>query len=257
MDEGEGVGLPIIQYWHDGVAPSEVQKLIDTVREHNPHRPYMRFDEAGAEELIATHFGEREAKVFRACAVPAMQADYFRYCAVHVLGGVWLDTDCRCVASLDALLPEHGGRLFERPDGCMVNCVFAFGSIRHPLLRFAVELVTANIEHRVTEDIFVASGPFIFNVLVRTNRLRSSRWLFDDAREWVGDAAAAEPDRWESYFSLVEEAIGDGAAVVRAFDTVQLVPLSTMQESVIHKASHLPYKQTDAHWMKFSESVYR
>lgn len=104
---------PIIQYWDSGSPPEEVAELIETFREHNPDTPHLVFSESEAERFIAEHFGPREVEAFRACALPAMQADYLRYCAVFALGGIYADADCECHRALQPLVDRsEGGHLF-------------------------------------------------------------------------------------------------------------------------------------------------
>src|SRR5690348_1645791 len=94
--------LPIIQYWHSEQVPEQIAELTATFRDLNPALPHLVFSEAKAEEFIAEHFEAREVAAFRSCAVPAMQADYFRYCAALALGGIYSDVSfyCRCPLEL-------------------------------------------------------------------------------------------------------------------------------------------------------------
>lgn len=78
---------PLIQYWHDVNVPDEIEELFDLVREHNPDMQHMVFDEVSAAAFIEDRFTARELSTFRACAVPAMQSDYFRYCVGHARAG--------------------------------------------------------------------------------------------------------------------------------------------------------------------------
>src|SRR5262245_47838054 len=144
---------PLVQYWHSESIPGYIEDLLATFRDHNPSMRHMVFNEGTATEFIARHYGERELRAFHACAVPAMQADYFRYCAVHVLGGTYVDVDFRCERPLDGLAEFDGmGQLFEREHGGIVNGIFIFTSPRHPVLSLALEIATANIEQRVSQN---------------------------------------------------------------------------------------------------------
>lgn len=107
----DGIRTPLIQYWHQSSVPPSIERLSGSFRAHNPEMRHMVFSEATATDFIEERFGAREAAAFLACAVPAMQADYLRYCAVYALGGMYFDADCRCVASLRPLFDACGGIL--------------------------------------------------------------------------------------------------------------------------------------------------
>src|SRR5262245_58559666 len=122
--------MQIFQYWHSTDVPSYLSPLLDSFRKTNPSASYRLFDEAAADQFIATHYSAREVKAFRTCAVPAMQSDYFRYCAVLASGGAYSDADMLCVANLESLLAYEfkEGALFLRPDNVIMNAFFLFRS---------------------------------------------------------------------------------------------------------------------------------
>jgi mannosyltransferase OCH1-like enzyme len=128
----------------------------------------MIFSEATAKALIEARFGAREVAAFEACAVPAMQADYFRYCAMHALGGFYCDADCDCIGSLLPLL-DADGILVESMGmpGALNNNLFAFRDPGHLFPRLAMDIATAAIENRLSESVAAVTGPFIFNLLWR------------------------------------------------------------------------------------------
>lgn len=238
---------PIVQYWHSGAPPPYIEELLDTFREHNPETPHLVFDAAGAEKLIAVHFGDREAAAFRACAVPAMQADYFRYCAALALGGLYCDADLRCIASLRPDFPRPGeGWLILRPHKAIVNGLFAFGSPGHPLLELTVAIATANIERRRGDSVYMVTGPALWTTLYWAFRLGSFDAFVDEA-----------PDaQWEKYARLCSETIGDYTRLSRAFEGVRVRPVSEIGVFVQSYGLNLPYKETDAHWANFKDRIY-
>jgi hypothetical protein len=225
-------GPAIIQYWDNEEAPAEVAALLATFEAANPDLPHLVFSERRAAELIAERFGPRHAEAFAACAVPAMQADYFRYCALHALGGVYVDADFRCVAPLRPLLDESaGGTLFGRaqlprpwrlakyewreragPYRVIMNSIFAFPSPGHPLLELG------------SFDAFLAY---------------------------------AEGGVLEPYSRPICETVGDHDRVVRAFAGVSLAPEEETRAFVGGSEIPLPYKQTEDHWMNVTASIYR
>jgi hypothetical protein len=239
---------PIVQYWHAEEAPDYIADLFETYDDLNPDRRHLVFSRSSAAAFIDEHFDSRRLRAFEACAVPAMQADYFRYCATLALGGAYCDADSRCVASLRSLVPAGGaGRLFQRSDSeVTVNGLYAFGSPGHPFIELALEVATANIERRTSNHVYATTGPLIFTNLCRLRRLGS----FDALMEHL----AGHRSEWHA--RVLCEAIGDYGLVNRAFEGVMVSPIS---ENVWIRAPEcpLPYKETDEHWTNFKGTIYR
>jgi mannosyltransferase OCH1-like enzyme len=245
----------VIHYWHEKIVPDDVARFLATFPEKSPDFRQLTFNESTAEALIATHLGSREAMAFHACAVPAMQADYFRYCAVYALGGVYCDADSRCLGSLSPLLDIDQGELFEGPErGHLHNELFTFLSPGHPLLRLTIDIATMNIEHRIWDVVWMATGPWIFRELVRMWRSPSIDTIFEHARSSPHFANDARRLR---YFDALQERVGDDAQLGSAFEGVCVSPLSMAQRLVQHGGSQLEYKRSESHFPNFMASIYR
>jgi hypothetical protein len=259
-------GPPIIQYWDSEEVPDYVAATVASFAELNPDLTHRLFDRREAGGLIAERFGARHAAAFAACAVPAMQADYFRYCAAFALGGVYVDVDFSCRASLRPLLDDAAtGTLFGRaelpspwrtpafewrePVGAyrvVMNSLFAFPSPGHPLLELAIEIATANIEGRVAEDVALVTGPAIFTSLYQLNELDS----FDAFVAYLRGSAM------EASARLLCETVGEHARVQRAFEGVRVLAEEETGRWVAASEAPLPYKATERHWTNVTSSIY-
>lgn len=232
--------LPIVQYWHDPEIPSDVAELIATFRDRNPDMRHMVFSEAEAEEFIADRHTPRELAAFRACAVPAMQADYFRYCAAFTLGGIWADADLLCVGALRGLVEATDSALLFRrkPRDNLVNSFFVFVAPGHPLLRLAIDLASANIERRMSKAVNMVTGPWVFTDLLTLHALGSVEAV---------QSAAAAAGRVRHAARLLE-AVGDFARLAQAFDGVQIEPIEIAGTWIDSPATPPRYKQSDTYW---------
>lgn len=239
--------LPIVQYWHSKEIPADVAALIETFAECNPGRPHLVFDEASAEEFIAAHFSATEVAAFRACAIPAMQADHFRYCAAHVLGGVSVDADCRCVARLDSMLDGGSGRIFQRESGGVVNGLLAFNRPGHPLPRLALDIATANIVERRIESVWVSTGPLVTTALLQ----------FHQAGSFEATLAKVEPGRWGGFFEAARDAIGEYPRVTEAFESVRICPYDEIQNWIRDPIEPPAYKDPEVNWRYPGTSIFR
>lgn len=243
--------VPVIQYWHAERVPDYLERAFASFRDHNPGMRHRVFSEAEADAFIARHFTSRELAAFRACAVPAMQADYFRYCAVLVLGGVFSDADHRCVASLDTLLEGPGrGRLFGRSGGPVVSGFFAFTRPAHPLLRLALEIATANIEARVPGAVWRVTGPAVFSGLAFALE-------YESVAAFVSAAHTTHGGRLLPVAESLSRVVSERDEIVSAFEDVVVRPIDSCARWLAGTEDPMYYKTTSAHWTRWNGSIYR
>jgi hypothetical protein len=260
-----------VQYWHSGEPPERVAELLASFRTRNPDLRHEVFDEAGAERLIGEHFGARELAAFRACAVPAMQADYFRCCAILAHGGVYADADLLCKGPLAPLLASiEVGEVYgwpQMPDvfaylgiseealfgpvdrvgryRWVENSFFAFRSPGHPGLALALEMMTAHVESRLSESVFATTGPGIFTSLYLLRELGS----FDAFLAHAGHGVLAPVAR------LSCEVVGEHERLAAALNGLRIAPVSKSRRWVGYRMA--PYKRTEMHWLRWPGSIFR
>jgi mannosyltransferase OCH1-like enzyme len=243
----------IIQYWHSEDVPTDVAELVMGFRELNPDLNHQLFHEAEAEEFIRSHYTEREVAAFRTCAVPAMQADYFRYCAVLALGGLYADAGLRCRRRLRNLIESIDDGLLlrkEDPPEVVVNGLFVFDRPGHPLLRLVLDVATANIERRVAGRVNMVTGPWIFSGLAELYRLGS----LEAARE-----APLSPGL-ERVAGVMREVVGSFERVATAFAGVQIETLDWVESWIDVPPAPLRYKHGEDHWIDWEKrrgSIFR
>ncbi len=263
--------LPIVHYWDSGEPPGYLARGLASFRELNPEMEQALFSERTAAELIEEHFGPRQVAAFASCAVPTMQSDYFRYCAVYAAGGIYADVGFHCRAPLRSLLPDVGGRLFRR--GYLLSGFFLFGAPGHPLPRLVVDVATANIERRASELVQLVTGPWILSslsLLLRLGRRPAFRQTvaergLDRLREpFSREAARLAPTAVarRAIPAMVEplfEAVGDYARVAEAFEAVRITPYAMARDWIAEPDSPLPYKEGERYWINWQRerSIFR
>ncbi|MET0306460.1 MAG: hypothetical protein ABW196_09570 [Solirubrobacterales bacterium] len=262
--------MTVIQYWDAEEPPQQIVELLATFPRHNPGSRQLLFSESSAEALIAEHFTDREVRAFRACAVPASQADYLRYCAGYALGGICLDADIQCGGDLGPVFAgPHRGILFgqqERlpdwiehifawpyrvgPYRLVANGAFAFEQARNPLLGLAIEVATANIENRVADGltgVWLTTGPGVLTSIYLLQRLGSIDAFMRFAEGTVLDSTAA----------LFCEVVGDWSRVDDALDGVEMAPVEKIDKRVLRHVG-VPRSEMDgAHWSTPEGSIFR
>lgn len=257
----------LVQYWHEPTPPGQVAEALASFKAKNPAMEQLVFDESSAKAFIAEHCGGREAAAFDACAVPAMQADYFRYCAVYALGGVYADANFVCRGSLAGMIEgSERGTLFARGEPvpatlatmynwpyavgqfrAVTNGLFGFRSPDHPLLGLAVQAATANIEDRVADGpvgVWVAAGPGIFTSIYLLWQLGSI-----DAFIEYSVGSVIEPSA-----RLLCEVVDDYTRIARMWGGVRIRPLERRGDWAIKARRQ---GGPGAHWLGTSGSIYR
>ncbi len=155
--------MKLFQYWDTGEPPGDVAACIRSVRERNPEFTHRLFDRPNAAWFIGKHVGKQEQDAFLSLAVPAMQADYFRLCALWAKGGLWLDADMTSVIPLRTLITDAVGGYVSMVDR-LLETDFLFVRDRHsPFYGACLDLATQRIEARTPGNAFEVTGPMVLN----------------------------------------------------------------------------------------------
>jgi len=166
MGEREGGRTNLFQFWNTERAPEEVETLMRTWHEDTAFH-YQRFNAETAGAFIEEHFGRRTLDAYRKCGVPAMQADIFRYCALYVHGGVYVDAGTEQVGPLASYLEYFAsGVLMQRVQrNILPNGFMFFRYPGAPLLERILSAAIGNIEKRVSNNVWMVTGPAIQSTL--------------------------------------------------------------------------------------------
>jgi mannosyltransferase OCH1-like enzyme len=83
----------VIQTWKSKTnIPVFLQKSRDSIQVWMPDFEYLFFDDDDIDHFIKTHYSSFYDK-FKAFPFTIQRIDFFRYCAVHYYGGIYLDGD--------------------------------------------------------------------------------------------------------------------------------------------------------------------
>ena len=157
--------MRLYQYWEEPQPPQEVELWTSGFRRDNPECVYHLYNHETALEFIAQHYGVDHLSAFQACAVPAMQADYFRLCALLATGGIYVDADLQSRQPLSGLISQAEQALMFNFGGILNNGLMMFRSANHPFLAACLDLATSNIIHRRFNTAFMSMGPGVINAV--------------------------------------------------------------------------------------------
>ncbi len=197
--------MKLFQYWDTGDSPDDVAACIESFRVMNPDMQHRLFSRDDAAWFIKKHFGQRELKAFEACAVPAMQADYFRLCAVWARAGLWVDADFRCARPLVQLARQAPGGYLSMLENLLQNFVIFAPSPENHFVGACLELASRHVERRSDGDASDVTGPKVLNLVwtavdpegadadhhcARDRSFKTSREAIEAAAQFPGAAEA-------------------------------------------------------------------
>ena len=241
--------MKLFQYWDTPTPPDEVAELIGGLREQNPQLEHGLYDEEAAALFIAAHQGARHLSAFKACAVPAMQADYFRLCALHAVGGVYLDADFQAKQPLSSFFDQFPGDLMIGHGDFMLSGLMVFRRPGNPFIQAFLEVVTRNIEDRKFNSALMATGPHVGDAI---HALVDPSW-HAIALERQDDLARAM--RFGELLDRTRSAIPVTAALVGAFNAITFVPTDVVRKWL--RFVRAAYKASARHWTNWEGSIYR
>ncbi|WP_371223616.1 glycosyltransferase family 32 protein [Roseovarius sp. 2305UL8-3] len=163
--------MQLFQFWNTPTAPAEVERLMDSWAKEDSFT-YRRFDEESAAAYIDTHFEPRVLQAYRQCAVPAMMADFFRYCALYQEGGIYVDADTHNGGGLpDLIVPAARGMLMLRETRVANDFLFVRAP-RDPLYEKVIAQLVENVEGRISNNVWLVTGPGIMTHMYHNPALR-------------------------------------------------------------------------------------
>lgn len=240
----------LFQYWDAPDPPAQIAEWMGLVRRRTPGLEHRLFDRATAAELIAVRLGPRQLAAFEACAVPAMQADYFRLCALDALGGVYLDADSQPRRPLGPFLACAPEALLITFGGYIMTGVLMFRTAKNPFVGALLELATRNIEDRCFSSVFTTTGPALADAV---RALVDPRWLTAiqarDDREDQDIRFGQLLDRARAIVPVTPDLISAfrGVTLVRIVDAVRWVGTPIEPD----------YKLGARHWRNWSGPIFR
>lgn len=115
--------------------PEGMWQASETWRTLNPEYEYRFFGDEECRAMIQTHFGQEAARAFDSIREGAFRADFWRYCALYVEGGVYADIDTVCKRPLRDLINEDDEFIAPRDHPThALNNAFLVAAPGHPFL---------------------------------------------------------------------------------------------------------------------------
>ena len=208
--------MRLVQYWHSATPPEEVAALIESWR-RDPQLEHALFDREAAADFILHRYGARHRAAFDRCAVPAMQADFFRYCHLHAVGGAYVDADTENGGGLPALVGNASVGMLMRRHGNVANDFLFVREPGHPLFAEVIARAVENIEAARSNNVWEVTGPGIMTGLY--NRSEAADLFAPFTFVPVEEVRRVVMFRWDLAYKSGQEdwrvALGGGASIYR------------------------------------------
>ncbi len=164
----------IFQSWKTRELKGQMAKNSEQIQKLNPNYKYMLYDDNDCRKLLLDNFGVNYANAFDTLIPGAFKCDFWRYAALYLYGGVYMDMDMELLVPLDdfiepndTLISVKDLRHFFVPH-CNIYQAFIAVVPKHPVLLYALQISFSNIVTRRSElfDNLSITGPVIFGISI-------------------------------------------------------------------------------------------
>ena len=200
-----------MQFWDTADVPQDVAALMRSWTHENPGYQARVFDDRAALAYVAATYGQAAGGIYARIDSPAQKADVFRLACVAADGGVYADSDDRCHAPLERIVPPAARLVLYQEDFGSLGNNFIAASPQHPVIVRAFRLAMAAMARGDAETVWLSTGPGLLT------------------RAFAQVLAGAGPD-WRRWFET----------------TVVLGRRDLFEVAAIHCVTG--YKATDRHW---------
>lgn len=138
---------------------------IQNILSQNPDYNYIFLTDADGEQLIREHFDEKVVSAFLKLKMGAAKADFIRYAAMYIYGGVYLDLDSSIAVRMSDFLPKDREFVFfyDFNKNILQWCFMC--APKNKIIENIIHEMVSRI-HNGEKNIFIATGPTLFTDVV-------------------------------------------------------------------------------------------
>lgn len=156
---GDAIPQTIWQYWDTPDLPAQIAALMDWNKARNTGYAFRLFDCKSAAHYI-NNAGERDVlAAFRLAPNAAAQSDLLRLVILWHEGGIWLDTDDRCLGPLSDLV-DHRLRMVGYQEHLRsIGSNFLAVRPHDPIIRAALDDAAQAMRSAPGASVWLSTGP--------------------------------------------------------------------------------------------------
>lgn len=155
------------QTWRRHALPKNVELIRQSQVNENPDYTFVLYDDDDVDNFISENFEHYIHQSYVQLKAGPAKADFFRYCALYLHGGVYLDIDSGLTTKLSDFISQDHNALVSRETNpsIFLQWMLVFDK-RSEIMKKCIEICCFNINHRMTEDIFWLTGPGVYTTAV-------------------------------------------------------------------------------------------
>ena len=156
------------QTWKTYDLPEPSIKQIELMQDTNPEYKFVLYDDEAIDSFIKRYFDKEVYECFSVLNVGAAKADFWRYCILYKMGGIYLDIDSILTCNIDEIIKDTDEAVITREGNPYYfnQWVLIFNK-KHPIMKKAIELCCENIKKRCKKSIIDITGPGLFTRAIR------------------------------------------------------------------------------------------
>lgn len=214
---GSPIPRIIYQTFETREIAERMHRAAATWMELNPEYEYRFFTNDDRRAMIARHFEPAVLAAYDRLENGAFRADLWRYCQLHVTGGVYADVDSVCERPLSQVIGPDDRFIAARADMVLhgLSNGFLCSVPNHPFLDATIRRATGRIlSSKGPVDGYRITGPWGLGVSVNGVLGRRSRHPFDIGINRVGDHRFRLLEKTSDTASVAGRLLSDGQVVL-------------------------------------------
>ena len=137
--------------------------IRDRIQQLNPNYKMVLYNDSDMDVFIRSNFNTMIYNCYLQLKVGATKADFWRYCILYLIGGVYLDIDSEITQSLDNLIYDDDSCIITREGNPGIfNNWMMIAEKGHPIFKNAIINCCRNILNKIPDVLYLTgpAGPF-------------------------------------------------------------------------------------------------
>lgn len=166
MSKPAAVTIPkqIVLFWHEELLPEDVLGSIEKIKQYNPDYQVEIFHTESAGAFIQQIYGSELYNLYnKRCVHPSMKSDFFRMCYLAVKGGIYVDVDIDCFASLELIFNCYDSDcflLYTKGQPCCIDNDFIACQANNMIILAILDKIQEHLTvQRSFSSVWECTGP--------------------------------------------------------------------------------------------------
>lgn len=156
---GPTIPRRVVQFWDSPEPPPDISTLMKTWQSCNPAYEYLLFNDLTAKTFIQKSCSRGVLHAYLRSQHPAQRADIFRLAFLAVNGGIYADSDDKCLAPIDSFMPAGTNFIAYQENYGTIGNNFIGTVSQHQVIVRALEVAAESINRGDNDLLWLSTGP--------------------------------------------------------------------------------------------------